>query len=157
MAIPLPAASVLAESCGPGTYPCTGGNQSLTPLWWIVGAVGLVVLCFLIYGVTESTANNKVRAKGLEAIARVAAVDPAGGKTTPGYLMVNLELAVTRPDGTSFTAQHRAKISLLDPPKVGWEIPVRYLESRNAPPRFILTGDGGPARPIEDARPDAAA
>jgi hypothetical protein len=58
-------------------------------------------------------------------------------------LFLNIQVAIPRPDGIEIVATARAPLSA-NPPKVGWTVPVIYLERLGTTPKVKIVGPAGP-------------
>jgi hypothetical protein len=113
--------------------------------------VGCVIVTMIIVSIAKSSLDGKVRRKGTSAPAWVKKVETAGRKARPGKVWVYFDLDIARPDGSRFAADLKAEVSVLEPPKVGADLPVKYLESTAGLPRIVLAA--ADRRAVEDEAP----
>jgi hypothetical protein len=108
-----------------------------------VGAVGVLGV------VAWRAANRKhVIAHGESAQATILHVEKIELRDYPGSLelFLNIQVAIPRPDGGEIVGTARAPWSD-NPPKVGWTVPVIYLERLGTTPKVQIVG---PAAALDD-------
>ncbi|MFI1094520.1 hypothetical protein [Streptomyces sp. NPDC020917] len=122
--------------------PAGGGAGDLTTFLIVAGSVvGAVLVGWMV----KVELDHRLRTRGVPGTAVITALE--GRRVVPGTpdMKVTVTLLVTAPDGEELETWTTAQLPILDMPRAGWRVPVRY--SARDRYRVALTG---PAVPPEE-------
>ena len=127
-----------------GNYPsCRQSADGVIRVFVVLAIVAFV--CFLAWAIQQAVAHGRLEKRGTSATARIVSVEAkAGSRKSNAEVAVYLELAIPKPDGVALRHTLSASVPVLDPPKAGWTVPVRYLEYKSVLPRVELRGPFAP-------------